>query len=318
MQRPQSRRTFLASATLAVTSAPLLTSLDAAESTPADKPGWIDAHAHIWTTDLDTFPLANGQTVDDLKPREFTADQLIRHGAEFGVSRFVLIQHKPYHGIDNSYILWAIRNHPGVFSGVACINEMQSPGRIMRELGAQGIHGFRIRPDEGGADRWRDSPGIREMWKTAAQTGMAICPLIDPGDLPEVDFMCSEYPDTTVVVDHFARVGIDGTIHPDQLRALTRLARHPNAHVKVSAFYALGKKQPPYHDLADMIKACLQAFGPSRLMWATDCPYQLGGNNSYAASFELIHSGLPFLTDEDKRWLLRGTAEKVYFSKLNL
>jgi hypothetical protein len=48
-------------------------------------------------------------------------------------------------------------------------------------------------------------------------------------------------------------------------------------------------------------------------MWASDCPYQLDGENTYAASIALVRDKLNFVTAEDKQWLLRRTAEKVFF-----
>ena len=42
--------------------------------------------------------------------------------------------------------------------------------------------------------------------------------------------------------------------------------------VKVSAFYALGAKQPPYDDLVALIRPVYDAFGAQRLIWASDCP----------------------------------------------
>ena len=62
-----------------------------AQDTPAA--GWIDAHSHIWTSDVAKYPLAGNQTADDLKPRDFTDEQLIAEGRPHGVTRFVLIQH---------------------------------------------------------------------------------------------------------------------------------------------------------------------------------------------------------------------------------
>ena len=44
-----------------------------------------------------------------------------------------------------------------------------------------------------------------------------------------------------MVVDHFARIGISGTIEEAELAQLCRLARHPKVTVKLSAFYALGE-----------------------------------------------------------------------------
>ena len=49
-------------------------------------------------------------------------------------------------------------------------------------------------------------------------------------------------------------------------------------------------------------------------MWASDCPYQLEGDNTYSVSISLVRNRLDFLSNDDKNWLLRRTAEKVFFS----
>lgn len=283
----------------------------------ADDPasGDIDAHSHIWTQDTDAYPLAGNQTKADLAPPSFTDKELLAVARPHGVTRVVLIQHKPYHGLDNSYIVDAIAANPGVFSAVACIEAAADrPQDEMDRLKAKGVRGFRIRPGEGGTERWSESDGMNAMWRRAGETGLAICPLINPEDLEQVDEMCRKYPDTNVVVDHFARVGIDGTIREKDLKALTGLAKHPKAHLKVSAYYALGNKRPPHTELIPMIRRCYEAYGPQRLMWGSDCPYQLDGPNNYGDSIALIRERIDFFSDDDRRWILRGTAEKVYFS----
>ena len=62
-----------------------------------------------------------------------------------------------------------------------------------------------------------------------------------------------------------------------------------------------------------MIKRLFEAFGPQRLMWASDCPYQIQGANNYKDSISLIRDRIDWLTPEDRQWLLRKTAEKVFF-----
>ncbi|MEQ1830496.1 MAG: amidohydrolase family protein, partial [Pirellula sp.] len=104
-----------------------------------------------------------------------------------------------------------------------------------------------------------------------------------------------------------------GTIESKQLDDLCKLAQFENVYVKTSAFYALGLKRPPYTDLGPMIQRLVKEYGASRLMWASDCPYQIGTGHSYAESIALIRDKLEFLSESDKRWMLRGTAEKVFF-----
>lgn len=82
--------------------------------------------------------------------------------------------------------------------------------------------------------------------------------------------------------------------------------------VKVSAFYALGEKKPPHLDLTPMVKRVYEAFGTQRLMWASDCPFQVM-NETYEDSLALVRERLEFLTSEDKEWILRKTAEEFFW-----
>ena len=284
----------------------------AADAKPA---GWIDAHSHIWTRDVAKYPLAGTQTVDDLKPGSFTAEELLELAGKNGVGRVVLIQHKPYHGLDNSYITDSIAKFPGRFSGVACIEADQPhPEKDMDKLFQLGMRGFRIRPGEGGKDLWKDSAGMCAMWAHAAKQGSAICPLIGPDDLAQVHELCTKYPDTRVVIDHFARIGMAGSIDETQLKALADLAKHNHVHVKISAYYALGAKKPPHTELIPMIKHLIAAYGVERLMWGSDSPYQIVEPNTYADSVKLITERCDFLSPSEREQLLRGTAEKLFFA----
>ena len=230
-----------------------------------------------------------------------------------GVGRVVLIQHYPYHGWDLSYLLDACRRHPERFRMVGMIDDrLPEPGERMRELLRRGVTGFRIGSGSGRPD-WLASDGMHVMWQTAAETRQPMCCLINPSDLPAVAAMCRRYPETPVVIDHFARIGMTGAIEAGDLRNLCALARFRHVFVKLSAFYALGKKRPPHDELIPMIRRLLDTFGPDRLMWASDCPYQLRGENSYQSSIGLIRDRMDFLTPEDRCRLLKTTAETVFF-----
>ena len=98
------------------------------------------------------------------------------------------------------------------------------------------------------------------------------------------------------------------------MRLLCGLAKHRKVQVKVSAFYALGRKTAPYTDLAPLIRRVFEDFGPRRLMWASDCPFQVQNGHNLAASVNLIRDGLPFLSKDDREWLLSKTAASTFFS----
>lgn len=276
--------------------------------------GWIDAHVHVWTPDTQRYPLAEGFDVSDMQPPSFTPEQLFAHTTPAGVTRVVLIQ-MSYYGFDNRYMLDTIARYPETFSGVAIVDSQAADvAQQIAALVEKGVRGLRIHPGPGEAARWVRDEGMATLWTTAAGQDIAVCPLINPTDLPHVDAMCGKFPATRVVVDHFARIGMDGQIDPRQLDALCRLARHPQLYVKTSAFYALGKKQPPYVDLIPMILRLIDTFGSQRLMWASDCPFQVQGEHTYAASIALIRDRINSLSAADKQAILRDTAQEVFFS----
>jgi predicted TIM-barrel fold metal-dependent hydrolase len=129
--------------------------------------------------------------------------------------------------------------------------------------------------------------------------------------------MCAAYPDTPVIIDHLARIGIvnGGVIRDEDVDRLCGMAKHKKIMVKIGAFYALGRKQPPYTDLAPMIKKVVTAFGARRCMWESDSPFQVQGEHTYQASVDLVQRRLDFLSNEDKEWILRKTAEGFFFAK---
>jgi predicted TIM-barrel fold metal-dependent hydrolase len=311
--RPVTRRAALAAGAGTLVGAAMTRTAPAAD----DPLPWVDAHAHIWPADADKFPLAPGVTTKDLDPPRFTDEDLMALARPVGVGRVVLIQHSVFHLWDNAYLLDAVRRHPKTFRVQGMVDDHQpDPGAAMKKLLPLGVTAFRITPfvrKPAEQPTWLDTPGMAAMWATGAQTRQAMCLLINPSDLPAADAMCGRHPDTPVVVDHFARVGTDGVIRDADVAALCRLARHKHTHVKVSAFYALGRKKPPHDELVPMIRRLVDAFGPRRLMWASDAPYQVQGVNTYKDSIALVRDRLDFVSKADREWLLAKTAAAVFF-----
>ena len=288
----------------------------AAEQTvDLEKHPYIDAHSHVWSPDTKRWPLAGNLTKADLAPPSFTPEELLKLAHEQRVGRVVLIQHHLYHGWDNTYLIDCAARFPGAFVVTGMIDDQHEkdiPAK-MDELLKKRVKAFRI-TSWIYKDQWLASDGMETMWKHAAKTGQIMSCLIDAKDLVAVDAMCGKNPDTKVVIDHFARIGVDGTIRDEDVARLCGLARHKNVYPKLSAYYALGKKQAPYEDLVPMIRRVLDAYGPSRCMWASDAPYQTDKGHRYGDSIALIRDRIDFLSAGDKEQLLRKTAERVYFS----
>jgi predicted TIM-barrel fold metal-dependent hydrolase len=281
---------------------------------------YIDAHSHVWTPDIAHYPLAADFTVADMQPRSFTAGELLAQCRPAGVGRVNLIQ-MSYYGFDNRYMLDMIKLHPERFVGTAIVDPLSAdPAKAMLELATKGVTAFRIQPrySKQPSKTWLEPLGYEAMFATAAKTGQSLSSLIDVDGFPEVDRMCRRFPDTSVIIDHLGRIGAGpvGAIRDADVDALCALAKHPKISVKVGAFYALGKKTPPYLDLVPLIKRVVQAFGPDRCMWESDCPFQLV-KDRYTDSIALVRDHLDWLAKDDRDWLLFRTAEQILFKKLN-
>ena len=280
----------------------------------------IDAHVHVWTDDYERFPFAEGHTPEGIAPRAFHPEEILAHAKACGVDRVVLVQ-MIYYGTDNSYMLHVMDDHPGVFGGIAVVDPHGSaPDQEMLNLAEQGVRGFRVYafpvPGSGApAESWLDGVGYERMFRAGAEANLAICALMSPDGLPALDRQCERFPQTPVIIDHLCSIGAgDAEIRQEDVSALCAMAaRHPKVMVKLSAFYALGEGTPPYADLAEMIEQVYEAFGAARLMWASDCPYQVQGDHRYEPSIALIRDGLDFLSDADRQQILRGTAAGVFF-----
>lgn len=311
------RRTWLsaASSTLAVAACNThqLFPSQVAGATQGNEVGWIDAHAHVWPRMNSDFPLSEGFTAKDVIPESFTPEELLQQARPSFVQRVVLIQ-MSFFGFDNRYMLDCIKRYPKYFRGVGIVNHDASGLReTMTNLRKEGVRGYRLYANAKNVSQWASSSGVNELFRICTETNQAACLLSDPDALPGIEAMVAKYPDTTVVIDHFSRIGMTGTVNRKDLDALLKLSKYKNTYVKTSAFYALGEKKAPYKDLLPMIRSLRDSFGANRLMWASDCPYQVQAPHTYADSIALVLEHADFLSEGEKKALLAQTAERVFF-----
>jgi len=302
--------------------APLARAQD--DSTADDVGGIIDAHVHIWSADTEKFPLADGFTAEDMWFPSYSAEEVMQLGDAAGVRRFNLIQ-MTWYGVDHSYILDVIARNPQQFVGtgmVLAITDvaLADPGAAMVDLSQGGVVAFRVRgkstrPKFNDGDRWMDHPGYEKMFATGAEHNLALSYLMTPADLPELDRMCSKFPQTPVIIDHFCLIGRNNMFIEDEIQQLCRMARHPRVMLKIGAFYGLGAEQPPYLDMLPLIQRVVDAFGPQRCMWESDSPLQTKDGHTFAAAVDIIQKHADFLSESDKHQILVKTAEDFFFTR---
>ena len=52
----------------------------------------IDAHVHVWTDDVEKYPLADGFARAEMQPPTFFPEDILAHARPCGVERVVLVQ----------------------------------------------------------------------------------------------------------------------------------------------------------------------------------------------------------------------------------
>ncbi len=289
----------------------------------------IDAHIHVWTDDFERYPLAPGFDPSDLWLPSFTPAQHFEYSRSVGKVRINLVQ-MTWYGLDHSYIIDLIANAPDTFVGTGIVPavtdvSLASPDKTMIALSRHGIYAFRVRGGKtarmpiGDVTRWLDYPGYEGMFAAGAAHNIALSFLMGLDDLPDLDRMCTRFPETPVILDHICGVRIrDGIFPEEDIKTLCDMAKHKRVMVKLGPFQALGDGQAPYLDLLPLIRRVVDAFGPERCMWESDSGGPVVMNDphtDFPAAIALINEHADFLSDSDKEQILFKTAEDFFFNR---
>jgi L-fuconolactonase len=264
----------------------------------------IDSHVHVWKHDP-KYPFAAGANVP---ARDATPEMLLDLMKANGVSKTVLIQviHYKY---DNNYVADVLKQYQGTFQVVCRVDPLDpaAPDHLSR-LTAQGFRGVRLSPSANASGDWFHGPLMPPLWKRCHDLKVPMTVLSAITRMPEVGELLEKTPDLTVVIDHMGDCPID---QPAELEKLIALRRYPNLFVKISHTWSISKQSYPWLDAQRYVKRLYDAYGPQRLMWATDWPIS-ENSTTYAKTLSVVRDDMKFLNAEDKRWLLSKTVERVW------
>jgi len=264
-----------------------------------------DPHVHVWKHDPE-FPFARGQNVPS---RDATPETLLDLMKANGVSKTVIIQVIHYR-YDNSYLAAVLKRYPQYFQGVCRVDPLDpaAPDHLS-QLVEQGFRGVRISPGAEASGDWIHGPLMPPLWKRCQELKVPMTVLTSIGRIPEVEKLIAQFPDLTVVIDHMADCPVD---RPAELEKLIALVRYPKVFVKISHTWSLSRQKYPWLDAQEHVKRLHHAFGPQRLMWATDWPIIEQAAATYAQALTVVRDDMTFLNAEDKRWMLSRTIERVW------
>jgi len=223
----------------------------------------------------------------------------------------------------DEYVIHAMNQHPGRFSAVA-VMDTTAPSPVedlRRRLDALPLVGFRVWTL--GADASGEVPApFLEMLAELERSGVAAWFYSDEHQLRALAGVIERYPDLTVVLNHlgfcqsgfacdeWGRPRIDTAIPPPSFEIVEKLSQHSNVAALFSGHYAFSRESYPYEDLRGVSRRLLEAFGPTRLMWASDWPW-IKDEPGYRALIDLPPQQLPGIGVSDMDLLLGANAERI-------
>jgi L-fuconolactonase len=229
---------------------------------------------------------------------------------------------------------WLCRQLPDRFTYVPHVSPDDDVEAIVTDAKANpGIAGLRALigfPFDGSEVRRLEAGAWDTVFAACQRHGVPLFMFIS-GWLESAVRVAEGFPDLKLIIDHM------GTRQPPmetpddppfaKLHQLTDLARFPNVNVKLCGLPALSKEAFPYRDVNGPLRDIVDAFGPDRLMWASDTtrfrgrigigrhqnpdtlqPYQ--GKHTYAESLLYIREN-EVLSAAEKEAILGGTAARV-------
>ena len=272
----------------------------------------VDAHAHVFLARTDD----PQRTVDAIAPADRAAPvgELLTTMRASGVDRAVLLPLGP----EDGYVAAVLRDHPDTFRGIA-VDDPDEPNVVdvlarVRDGGFSGLRMFAL--PEGDRERWsRLVAGLADL-------GAVLWMYPRPDDVDAVATVAARHPQLRIVLNHSglcqAGIGVDATGRPriaapvpqPSAAAVAALARHDNVAVVLSGAYAFSREPYPYADIAGHVRMMAGAFGPARLLWASDFPWILD-DPGYAALLDLVDHHLPGLSAGDRAAVLGDNCRRL-------
>ena len=204
----------------------------------------------------------------------------------------------------------AALRHPDRFSFLMRVDPLDPgiEGWIETLAAAPGFKALRtliFTPTEGAVF---EGGGYDRLLKAARANSLPVF-VTCPGRVPHLAHYAQRFPDIQFVIDHCG-VAFDAPRGQATIDDAVGTARHPNVAYKwAHAPNFLSTTPYPFPDLEPKLRRAVDAFGPERVLWASDYTMTRRRANWAEALFSIRDS--PSLTQDEKAWILGGTARKI-------
>jgi predicted TIM-barrel fold metal-dependent hydrolase len=288
----------------------MLAGLAALPALAASRPAGtiVDSHVHLFSDDLQRFPLAPNATY---KPTPLPVEEYVRFATEAKIDHAVIVHPEPYQD-DHRYLEYCFSREPSpnFFKGTCLFDPIspqtpdrisalvdRNPGRIValriHEIHVPGTPSLTAGPIK---DRDLRSPAMRDTWQRAQQLKLAIQMHFLPYYAPQIGELAARFPDVPVIFDHLGRA-MEGTA-ADQDEVM-KLGKLPQIYMKYSNAKA---------DAKPIVRRVWDAFGPDRIIWG----YFGHDRAGFEKETDLLDVMFDFAKESDRAKIRGANALKLF------
>jgi predicted TIM-barrel fold metal-dependent hydrolase len=247
-------------------------------------------------------------------PDHVTGDEMVAAMDKVGVDGAIFISAFSLYRYDASYAVEVQRAHPG---RLAIVKPLDPDDPDVADVVADwkktpGAVGIRVmlRKEE---KRATDDPGLDRIARAAVRYDFPLN-ILCWDNLDAGTALIDRHPDTRFIIDHL------GILQPrvppappepwtDLLKVL-KLARRPNAVIKVSGACTLSREPYPFADIWDPLARLFDAWGFDRCLWGTDWTRAFAVVDYEQAVEPFRKAG--HLSDSERAMLMGGACAKAY------
>ena len=266
----------------------------------------VDAHTHVVSSDLETYPLSPaGLGGSWYRQSPCSAEELLDEMDTAGVDRAVLVQPLGAYSFDNRYAAASASARPDRLAAACCVDPGgESPVRTLRDWldrpGVAGVRFFALAEQRS----WLSDPATFVLWEQAAASGAHVIVTVYESQFDELALVLGRFGGVAVSLDH---CGFCDVSRPEPL---LELARFENLNLKVTT-NIIDAATAAEGTARRFVGRLAGAFGAERLMWGSD--YCQTHDRSYA---ELVQTGIAAFADlggalQDA--CLGGNARQLWF-----
>lgn len=281
----------------------------------------VDAHHHLWDTDLRDYPWMDGAWADPLRGA-FDHSRYADVTRPHGIRHSIVVQ--AVHDEEETYELLATAgdpvetdgwfDEPGPVAGVVGWLDLTRPGVPDRLAALRAtpsgnlLVGIRHQAQDESDPRWLVRPDVVRGVAAVGAAGLVFDLLVKPPQAEAALELARRLPEVPFVLDHCGKPDIAGGVWEPWASWITATAALPNVTVKLSGLVTEAAPDWKPADVLPYARHVLDAFGAGRVMFGSDWPVC-----TLAATYdEVVALAEEAVPPDDRNAVFGATARRVY------